>query len=209
MLRRFARLSPPQQYTGITGVLLALLALLSALAWWHPLYLRALSSEWGLLEPLTFWLYWLATWIAVSLARLYPRPADKPYRLLVFLCVLAFLEECDYLGIFGGLIGRIDGVYVGAIHDLLNLWYRTGRDPRWLVLALAGMAVLTLWLWHRGYLGLAVLRREVLCLTTVPFWVGLSASGSGPARRHRPPPSCPPCGVRYAKRRRSFSSPFS
>lgn len=41
---------------------------------------------------------------------------------------LLFLEETDYGGVFGAFIGRIDGVYVGSLHDMLNLSVSTRWD---------------------------------------------------------------------------------
>jgi hypothetical protein len=171
----FARLRAWPRRLLLTSIPLALAGLLRCLYWLAPRYVYSLSREWGLIEPLTFWLYWVATWQAVSLAR--RRQAQdqeaRPYYMLALVCGIAILEECDYLGIFGGLIGRRHGVYVGSIHDLLTLWYRTGHDPRWALAAIGGALVLVGWLWRRGYLSMAFVRREVWSATSLPLLVGM------------------------------------
>ena len=65
---------------------------------------------------------------------------------------LLLLEETDYAGVFGAVVGRVDGVYVGSLHDLINL-AANGRVPTMALSALgAGAAGVTLLLWRRGYL---------------------------------------------------------
>ncbi|MGQ4808308.1 hypothetical protein NKDENANG_01689 [Candidatus Entotheonellaceae bacterium PAL068K] len=167
-------LSPWPRRVLITAVPLALAGLLQLFYWLAPLYVYTLSSEWGLIEPLTFWLYWVAAWSALSLARLRQAQGQeaKPYVLVAVLCGIAVLEECDYLGLFGGSIGRIHGMYVGAIHDLFTLWYRTGHDLRWPLAGIGGSLALASWLWHRGYLSGSFLRRELGSATSLPVLVG-------------------------------------
>jgi len=157
------------------GIPLGLVVLLRVLAWLSPLYAGSLAREWGLLEPLSFGLYWLALWAAVSWARWRREQGHefKPYQALAVLFALATLEECDYLGIFGGVIGRIHGVYVGSPHDLATLWYRTGHNLWWAGAAgLVGIGV-GVWSWKRGYCSVAFLRREVCTVTSVPVLCGM------------------------------------
>jgi hypothetical protein len=148
---------------------------LRVLAWLSPLYAWSLSREWGLLEPFSLGLYWLALWTAVSWARWRRDQGHefKPYQSLAVLFGLAVLEECDYLGIFGGVIGRIHGVYVGSPHDLIALWYRTGHDFWWAGMAgLVGIAGVV-WSWKRGYCSAAFLWREGWTVTSVPVMCGM------------------------------------
>ncbi|MDH3599100.1 MAG: hypothetical protein OEU26_05610 [Candidatus Tectomicrobia bacterium] len=157
------------------GVPLGLVALLRVLAWLSPLYAWSLSREWGLLEPLSLGLYWLALWATVSWARWRREQGHefKPYQALAVLFALAVLEECDYLGIFGGVIGRIHGIYVGSLHDLVALWYRTGPNLWWAGAAgLVGVAV-GVWSWKFGYCSAAFLQREVWTATSVPVICGM------------------------------------
>ncbi|MGI8782879.1 MAG: hypothetical protein ACR2L2_04405 [Acidobacteriota bacterium] len=43
-------------------------------------------------------------------------------RIVAIAMLWLLLEEIDYFGIFGAWLGRTDGVYTGALHDLLALW---------------------------------------------------------------------------------------
>jgi hypothetical protein len=66
--------------------------------------------------------------------------------------VFLTLEEIDYLGIFGGAIGRIDGIYVGSLHDLLQL-AKAELLPEALAAAGAVAALVGIgYLWRTGYL---------------------------------------------------------
>jgi hypothetical protein len=154
---------------------LGLAGFLNALGWLAPLYIRSLAREWGLIEPFTFGLYWCAVWCTVSWARLREAQGQevKPYYMLAVLCGLGVLEECDYLGIFGGIIGRIDGVYVGALHDLFGLWYRTGHNPWWGGVAVACGLAVAYWLWRQGYCSATFLRREFWSVTSLPVMCGV------------------------------------
>ena len=157
------------------GIPLGLVALLRILAWLSPLYARSLSREWGLLEPLSFGLYWLGLWTTISWARWRRAQGHefKPYQALAVLFGIAMLEECDYLSIFGGIVGHVHDVYVGSPHDLVALWYRTGHNLWWAAAAgLVGLAV-GVWSWKCGYCSAAFLRREVRTLTSVPVMCGM------------------------------------
>jgi hypothetical protein len=157
------------------GIPLGLVALLRVLAVQLPLYTRSLSREWGLVEPLSFGLYWLGLWSTASWARWRREQGYefRPYQAVAVLFALAVLEECDYLGIFGGVIGRMHGVYVGSPHDLVTLWYRTGHNLWWA--GAAGLVIISggIWSWQRGYCSVAFLRREVWTVTSVPLMCGM------------------------------------
>jgi hypothetical protein len=171
----FAKRSQWGQVGLAVGVFLGLVALLLVLAGQWPLYMQSLSREWGLVEPFSFGLYWLGLWSTVSWARWRREQGHEfqPYQALAVLFALAVLEECDYLGIFGGVIGRIHGVYVGSPHDLVTLWYRTGHNLGWA--GAAGLVVISggIWSWQRGYCSIAFLRREVWTVTAVPVLCGM------------------------------------
>lgn len=75
---------------------------------------------------------------------------------------LLLLEETDYAGIFGGLIGRVDGIYVGSLHDLVHLAV-SGHLPSPVLPALVvGGLVTTFLLARHGYLQPRLLRRTLL-----------------------------------------------
>jgi len=74
----------------------------------------------------------------------------KGSRMIALLLLWFLLEEVDYFGIIGTWLGRTDGVYTGALHDLLALW-----RVRPAVTLLVTTAVLTLlglvaWIWRQS-----------------------------------------------------------
>jgi hypothetical protein len=79
------------------------------------------SREEGVYEPLTLLTYLVAGMTLLAVAR---DQSGRDRRFLQFFGAgffLLALEEVDYLGIVGGIVGRIDGVYVGTPHDLIHL----------------------------------------------------------------------------------------
>lgn len=109
------------------------------------------SREEGLWEPLTLVLY-------VGSASLLLRPLGEPDEasrrhllLLGGVFVLFTLEEIDYFGIFGGIIGRVDGIYVGSLHDLIQLWKANLLPVPVVILLGAGSVAALAWLLSRGY----------------------------------------------------------
>lgn len=131
--------------------ILTFLALALALRAVDPvLYLRYWREE-GVFEPLSFLSYaagGLLVWRAADLAAADGRLDDpRPWRLPALVYFLLALEEIDYLGVFGGMIGRIHGEYAGALHDLIRLEELGLVGPRaWAALgAAAAVAALVLW----------------------------------------------------------------
>jgi hypothetical protein len=114
-----------------TAVALVVLGLWPRLLAALPLAARVSHSrEWGLVEPVQFAAYGVGALICREAARALERdhPRRSLYRAGVVVLAVLMLEEIDYLGLgsgmlnlFGATRGRIDGVYVGALHDLLNL----------------------------------------------------------------------------------------
>lgn len=90
---------------------------------------------------------------------------------LVAACFALFLlEETDYAGVFGGLLGRLDGVYVGSLHDLLNLAVHGLLTPVvTLSVGVAGVLVVGL-LWQRGYMRPRLVAETVL--SAEGLWLG-------------------------------------
>lgn len=94
-------------------------------------------------------------------------------RLVAGAFAVLLLEEVDYGGVFGGLIGRVDGVYVGSLHDLLNLAIHGGLQPVALVSLSAAAALAVAALWWRGYLDARLLARTVASSQGVWLALGL------------------------------------
>jgi hypothetical protein len=144
------------------------------LAW--PAYGRALTREWGLVEPAEAGLFLISAWIAGKHAALLgPRAADyRPYRFVSLFCVMLAMEDMDWFGVLGPVIGRVGAanVYVGSSHDLLKVaWhYHWFAVP----LALAGLLGLGL-IWYRGYLTVGFVRREMFEPTTLLLYAAFAA----------------------------------
>lgn len=141
-----------------------------------PAYARALLRESGLVEPLAFVLFLIATGIAGEYARgRRVRGLEyRPYVLAMVICGIFAMEDVDWFGIIGPLVGRPGGVRVGGFHDLLNL---AERWPAvWLGLGAAGVIAL-LGLWRGRYVTPAFVRAEALDPTSVPVYLAVVALG--------------------------------
>lgn len=147
---------------------------LVSLGW--PAYARALTREWGLVEPAEAGLYLIAAWIAWQHATLLgPRAPDRRcYRFVAVVCGLLALEEMDWLGLLAPLIGRVGAAntYLGSSHDLLKVaWHY-----HWVAIPLALSALLVLGaVWYRGYLTVGFVRREIFDPTSWPLYGALGA----------------------------------
>lgn len=168
---------PSARRGGVLAIaIVAPLVLLGLIGVTWPAYGRALTREWGLIEPMEAGLFLVSACIAGTHAALLgPRAADyRPYRLVSFVCVVLAVEEMDWFGILGPLIGRVGpaNVYIGSSHDLLKVaWHY-----HWFVLPLAVVALLGLGLiWYRGYLTVGFIRREMLEPTTLLLYGAVAA----------------------------------
>jgi hypothetical protein len=162
------------------GAILWLLALGLAMRALVPaLYVRWAAEE-GVFEPLTLFAYISGGLIVLAAARLHAAAEQRHLRLVGAGFLLLAIEEIDYFGVFGGIIGRIDGVYVGSPHDLINLWSE-GLLSVSVGVALAGVALaIAGTLWWRGYLQplrlLRMLRSPAtLWLLAAAVFIGLGA----------------------------------
>ena len=141
------------------GAVLPVLAV-GAIGGHWPAYAHVLCKEWGPIEPATVGVHLASAWVAVETARRRRerRMPWRPFRLAAAAFVVLSLEEVDYLGIPGAILGgRMGRVYVGSLHDLLNLatWYPVVLPVLGLV-ALAAVAVA----WRAADLSLRFLRAE-------------------------------------------------
>lgn len=157
-------------YAGVlAGVVLAGIALRAL----DPAAFARFSREEGIWEPLTVTAYLSAAAVLLHSPRRSLRER-KHYQLLAGVFILLALEETDYFSIFGGFIGRIEGVYVGSPHDLIRLWERGLLPP--IVAALAALLVLAAAasLWRTGYLQPRAILR--LLRTLAAPWLLLGGS---------------------------------
>lgn len=175
-LAAVAALSPARRLALLGMATMAPLAVVGLISLGWPAYARALTREWGLVEPAEAALYLTAAWIAWRHAALLgPRAPDaRCYRFVAFFCGTLALEEMDWLGLVSPLIGRVGAadVYLGSSHDLLKVaWH-----DHWFAIPLALSALLVLGMaWYRGYLTVGFVRREIFDPTTLPLYAALVA----------------------------------
>ena len=128
--------------TGAASVAGTLTLALSIRAW-NPALFARFSGEDGVWEPLTLATYFCSFFLIWWTADLFQGSTRLHLRLIAVCYGILTLEEMDYASVFGGIIGRVDGVYVGALHDLINLT-ADGHMSRVDMLVLAAVAVTVL-----------------------------------------------------------------
>ncbi len=181
-LAAVAALSPARRRALLGAGTVAPLAVLGLLSLGWPAYARALTREWGLVEPAEATLYLVAAWIAWRHAVLLGAraPDHRCYRFVAVFCGLLALEEMDWLGLLAPVIGRVGAAntYLGSTHDLLKVaWHY-----HWFAIPLAASVLLVLGLvWYRGYLTVGFVRRELFDPTTLPLYGALLAQVLGQA----------------------------
>lgn len=146
----WAAVTPVRRWALGLGVTLAVLALTVALRSLAPSLFARFEREEGLFEPLTLFCYLSSAAMLFGMARVRAGEARKHWRFIAGVYLLLGLEEIDYFGIFGGLIGRVQGIYAGSLHDLILLAARGAlARPTWAVIgALLLLVVAALW-WLR------------------------------------------------------------
>lgn len=167
----WSELTPGGRWGRGLGAALGMLLLAITLRVASPsLYVR-FSAEAGVWEPLTLFCYLAAAVLLGGMSGELAGALRKHWRFVTGLYVLMGLEEVDYFGIFGGLIGRIDGVYVGSLHDLILLAVDGLLSAgTWMAIAVVAAAVL-LGLWWLGYLQP---RATLLLIFSTEFlWIGV------------------------------------
>ncbi|HET6341409.1 MAG TPA: hypothetical protein VFG78_04430 [Gemmatimonadota bacterium] len=144
---------------GAFAVLATLLGTL-AMRTWAPGPFGKFSREQGLWEPLCLLLYWGS---AIVIYRAIPdgggRAGRRPW--LGVAGVYAFLgfEEIDWFSIFGGLIGRIQGVYAGSLHDVIRLVSEGVLSPVGLAVVATILGLVAILLWRTGWIDPRLLGR--------------------------------------------------
>ena len=143
-------------------------ALVGALAYKAaPQLFVRLSTEEGLWEPLSTACYLLAAILLYKVARQHDdRMLRRHLLFIAALYAFLFLEEINYLEIFGGLLPRVEGLYLGAAHDIVNLWTQNALSPAMLSLLLAIAIVLSGFFWWSDFLQPVAIWRSL----TFPRW---------------------------------------
>lgn len=119
---------------------------------WAPGPFGRFSRETGLWEPLSLLCYWASALLVYRAIPADGETADRRSWLLVAggYAFLGF-EEIDWFSIFGGLIGRIDGVYAGSLHDLIRLVAEGVLSPVGLAVVAAVLLTGGILLWRTGW----------------------------------------------------------
>lgn len=145
-------LAPPARWMRGLAAVIVLLAVAVAMRALAPTTFSRFSRESGLWEPVTLFCYLGAAVLVGGLAGERTGAERKHWWLVTGAYVLLGLEEVDYFGTFGAVIGRIDGFYIGSLHDLILLAVnRLLGAGTWSVIAALALAVVGA-LWWLGYL---------------------------------------------------------
>ena len=173
LVARWAALTPGTRAALAAGATLALVMLGLLVRGILPELYARWSREEGVWEPLTVLSYLAGGLAVLGAARLKQEAERNHLRLIGAAFLLVAAEEMDYFGIFGGFIGRIDGIYVGSPHDLLRLWSHGMLGPLAAIALFATLLAAVGILWWRGYLQPARLLR--LLTSRAALWLLLGA----------------------------------
>jgi hypothetical protein len=144
----WGRISQPVRwFIGVAAVAGTLIAALWIRAL-NPTLFARFSGEEGVWEPLTLASYFCSFLLVWQIADSLQGRSRTHLRLIAGCYGILTLEEMDYASVFGGLVGRVEGVYVGALHDLINLAV-DGHLPPFVIALLAAVAVTILLVLHR------------------------------------------------------------
>lgn len=128
--------------------------------------------EEGVFEPLTLFAFAASAALLWNTAALAER--TRPWRLAALAFLFLALEEVDWFGIFGGVIGRIEGAYAGSLHDVIRLAaLGLVGAIAWAVLGAIAL-VLAYALWRGRWLDFGWIRRRILAPEI--GWVVLAAA---------------------------------
>jgi len=148
----WAGLPPGRRWAMGLGLVFAVLVLGAALRSYMPSLYEHFHREEGLFEPVALYCYLASAIVLFAGSRQLRGPERRHWQFVAWLYLLLGLEEIDYFGVFGGLIGRVQGIYVGSPHDLIMLAARGVLSPlTWVVIA-AVCLLLILVLWWTDYL---------------------------------------------------------
>ncbi len=169
----WSRMAPARRRALGLGLVFGTMAFWLALRAVYPDLFASFNAEHGLLEPATLFCYWAAAIVVFGFARRLPRRERGHWQFLGSLYALMGLEEIDYFGIFGGFIGRIDGVYAGSLHDLIRLVTEGVLGGLGIAVVAGVFLIVTAALWRAGY----VQPRELISLLTSRdiLWVVFAA----------------------------------
>lgn len=150
LLAGWGRRSPGGRWAVGLGAVVAVLIVALAVRSASPVLFARFSREEGLWEPVTLFLYLASSLVLAGASRHLGSLPRRHWRFVAVVYGVMGLEEVDYFGVFGGMIGRIEGVYVGSLHDLILLAAKGLLSPlAWILIGLAGLGLAAaLWRWR-------------------------------------------------------------
>jgi len=166
-----------QRWSGVLAVVLFTLVGGLVMRETAPELFRRFSRENGLWEPLCLLIYWGGALLLYRHVRGFELSERKPWLLVVGIYALLGLEEVDYFGIFGGLIGRIDGVYTGSLHDLIRLVSERVLSQNGIAIVAVVLLIVAVVFWRAGYLDFAFVRRSLAQPEAVWLVLGFAILG--------------------------------
>lgn len=152
IIRWWTTIGPSRQVTAGAFALLAAAGAMAIVRAFAPSTFDRFSSEAGIWEPVSLLCYLGAALILWPADHLTDRAYRRHWQLIAVLYVILALEEVDYFSVFGGRIGRIQGVYVGSLHDLIALATKGGLHPGAAAAIGAFGLAAAVGLWRTGYL---------------------------------------------------------
>lgn len=145
-----ARRGPAWRATAVILAAGTLGVALAVRAAWPETFFR-LSLEDGLWETLTLLTYGFGFVLVWDSGARRPREDRRARRAVAAGFALLALEEVDYFGLFGGVIGRIDGVYAGSLHDVVRLVAEGVMGPVAVGVFVVAIALVLVALWRAGW----------------------------------------------------------
>jgi hypothetical protein len=110
------------------------------------------SREEGIWEPVSLTIFVGSALLLLRTADTLAEAPRRHVRLVASGFVILSLEEVDYLGIFGAIIGRIEGIYTGSLHDMIRLAEAGLIGVGTFAVSATITIVVTMILTRRGYL---------------------------------------------------------
>ncbi len=156
-----------QRWSGVLVVVLFTLVGGLVMRETAPELFRRFSRENGLWEPLCLLMYWGGALLLYRHVRGFELSERKPWLLLVGVYALLGLEEIDYFGIFGGLIGRI----------VIRLASERVLSRNGIAIVAAVLLIVAVAFWRAGYLNFAFVRLSLARPETVWLALGFAILG--------------------------------
>ena len=181
VLDRWDRAARARRWTAaalaVAGTIVGAFALRAA----APDVFIRFSREEGVWEPITLLCFLFSALLLRPRRDGTTAPGAKPWRLAAAFYLVLALEEIDWFGIFGGVIGRVQGIYTGSLHDIIRLVAADVMPAVAGAILVAGALLLITLLWRGGYLDRRWIAARFREPELVWFALGATLIGTGAA----------------------------